>query len=124
MAEESARQEIEFTFMGKPWKVRPTFDVISSVEKATGESAMTLGRKLINYEMPLTTIAVVLYSILRPLGGPKIDEIGAAIVEDGYQELTEPVATLLVRALKGNAAHMREAAAAAGGTGSGPQTGG
>ena len=115
MAEESVRQEIEFTFAGRSWKVRPEFEVIGAVEKATGAPSLILARQIYALEIPLTTLALIIYSILRPQGGPKLAEVGEALMADGYESLTDPIGDLLARALKGNTAHMREAAAAAAG---------
>ena len=88
MAEESVKQEIEFTFGGRVWSVRPEFQVIAAVEKATGEPSLILARKIYALEIPLVTLSLIIFSILRSQGGPNLEEVGKTLMADGYEQLT------------------------------------
>lgn len=109
---ESAKQEIEFAFGGKAFKVRPTFDVIISIEAATGQPAQALGVKILRTEASLTEIAAALFHVLRGQVGapPTPNAVGETMMEDGYGDLMLPLGLFLTRALRGNREHMKEAA--------------
>lgn len=109
---ESAKQEIEFSFGGKAYKVRPTFDVIISIEAAIGLPAQALGLKMLRTEASLTEIAAILFHVLKGQAGAPTtpNAVGEIMMEDGYGDLLLPLGLFLTRALRGNREHMKEAA--------------
>lgn len=109
----AARQEVTFTFDGKDYEVRPTFEVISGIESATGMSCIALANKCFPSSadaMPsLTVIAAAVFQLLRPFKGPTAERVGQALMDDGMSGVLNPLGNILQRALMGNKEHMRMA---------------
>lgn len=109
---ESALQEIEFSFAGKSWRLRPEFKTLILIEATLGQAARPLGLKVINGEASITEIAGVLFCLLRDQkNGPSREEIGEAIMEEGYWDLNVPIGQYLLRAIRGSREHEKEALA-------------
>lgn len=109
---ESALQDIEFSFAGKDWVVRPEFKTIVSIEAALGQASRSLGLKLLRYEASVTEVAAVVFLVLRDKkGAPGRDEVGEIIMADGYEDLLAPLGNLLLRAIRGSKEHEKEAKA-------------
>lgn len=119
---ENAKQEIELTLGGRAYSVRPTFEIITSIEAAVDASARELGMRSLAASQPaerrggfkeisLTEMAVALFWMLKgQKGAPdSVAEIGKILMEDGYQHLWLPVGEFLIRAQRGNAEHGKEA---------------
>lgn len=136
---ETPRQEIEFDFGGKTWRVRPVVSIIGAIEVATATPALILARKVygVEGEVSVTEMVIIMHQLLLPQKGPSQAECGEILMNEGYSRLRLPVGDFLARALKGHAEHERialeeakRAAAAklqeAGGAEktAGPQTGG
>lgn len=109
---ESARQEIELEFGGVTYQVRPEFKTIIRVEATLNQPSRQLGLKCLNYEASVGEIAAIVFAVLQDQPNPPDKErIGDVIVEDGYDDLMIPLGTYLLRAVKGNKVHEKEAAA-------------
>lgn len=109
----AARQEVTFTFDGKDYEVRPTFDVISGIESATGMSCIALANKCYPSgadAMPsLTVIAAAVFQLLRSFNGPNAARVGEVLMDDGMSGVLSPLGSILQRALMGNKEHLRMA---------------
>jgi hypothetical protein len=108
---DSALQEIELSFAGKAYKIRPDFRTIVGIESATGQPSRTLGLKFLAFEASVTEIVAALVVVLATVkDAPKRDDIGDLVMEFGYADLMIPLGELLLRAQKGHKEHEREAA--------------
>jgi len=111
----AARQEIDITFDGKVYAVRPTFEVVSAIESATGQACSALAWKFFAVEpanyASLTETGTVLYQALRPVMGDKITPalVGERLMEEGCTPFWHSLGMLCSRALRGNAEHVRMA---------------
>lgn len=118
----SPRQEIAIPFDGKVFKVRPTFEVLASIEGALNQPARSVGMKALasgmtsadrglQQEISLTEMAVAVYWMLHGQDGAPKDAtaVGSALVENGFSDLLLPVGQFLTRAQKGNKLHEQEA---------------
>ena len=111
---DSALQEIELSFDGKTYRIRPTFKVLVGIEANTGQSSRDLGLKIWNGNAALIEIATVLQVILRDQGVERsLDEIGDVIMADGFLPFTDPLGRFLTRSQRGHKEHEREALKAA-----------
>jgi hypothetical protein len=111
---ENARQEIELSFGGSAYKIRPDFETITAVELATDQASRTLGMKILRGEASVTELTAVVFTLVRGrFGAPRsAAEVGNIIVDDGYLSLIEPLGSLLTRAQRGNKEHEKEVSAA------------
>jgi hypothetical protein len=127
---ENPRQETELSFGGKTYSVRPTFQIITSIEAALNQPARFLGMKCFvvgkamgerygaEQEISMGELAVIVFWMLRDqfLADKAMPQTPAAVgeimMEDGYGQLLMPVGEILTRAQKGNREHAKEAAAA------------
>lgn len=123
---EDARQEISFDLGGKTYTVRPTWQALSAIETATGESCYALGVKMFNIrDVGIGEMAVILRALATSderngKDVPTISEIGEILFQDGYRQylvVGDPpdqdaaaIPKLLIAVLKGHKLHMREAA--------------
>ncbi len=118
----SPRQEIAIPFDGKTFRVRPTFEVLASIEGALNQSARSVGMKALasgmtaadrglQPEISLTEMAVVVYWMLKDQDGAPKDAsvVGSMLVDNGFSDLLLPVGQFLTRAQKGNKLHEQEA---------------
>lgn len=103
------RQEVEFTLGGKAYRVRPTFSVLVGVESALDQSCIALGIKIGQGRASVTEIATILAQMVKPEKGPGVSEIGDLLVEEGVRQFYDPLTDFLLRALKGNREHLKEA---------------
>ena len=111
---ESALQEIELNFAGQVWRLRPEFQTLIAIEAALNQPSRTLGLKLLRYEAGVAEIAATVFLLLRDKkGAPTREEVGQAIMEDGYDDLMVPLGTYLTRAIRGSKEHEKEALAKA-----------
>lgn len=114
MVDEGPRQEIDFTLGGKTYSVRPTWQVIAGIEKATGESASVTGMKIYGRTIALSDFARVMHSIIRtadPKDAPTYDRVGEMLIDEGTRGLFEPASTLLLRHLRGDREYVKDMAA-------------
>lgn len=110
----AARLEVDFTFDGKDYAVRPTFEIISSIEQVTGKSCTALAKKFWadepeNYAS-LTETSQVMYQVLR--GADKditAARIAGVFMTDGYVQHFTPLYLFCSRALRGHKEHQRMA---------------
>ena len=111
---EHPRQEIELSFGGKTYRVRPTFEVVVGIEAELNQSSRVVGMKLLRAEASLAEITVILWNALKgKKGAPDTrQEVGEVIMEDGYRDLLVPLGNFLLRAQRGNKEHEKEAAEA------------
>lgn len=116
------REEIELTFNGRAFRVRPTFKNIVNLEGALAQPARAVGMKALAAgtamaergmmpEIMLTELAVVIFWMLNGQeGAPKSpEEVGDILMEDGYSSLLQPVGEYLTRAQRGHKIHVKEA---------------
>lgn len=110
---EGARQEVDFTLGGKTYEVRPTFALICAIERQLGESSVVIGRRVVFAQASVDDMAKVLGVIIRSADpkGPTNDQVGEMLMEEGLQNLIEPLGNFLTRSLRGNADYAKEAAA-------------
>lgn len=108
---DNPRQEIEFPFGGKVYRIRPTFEIIVTIEAELNQASRTVGMKLLRAEAGLAEIAVVVWNVLKDQkAAPTRAEIGEAIMNDGYIDLLIPLGQFLMRAQRGHKEHEKEAA--------------
>lgn len=111
---DSALQEIELTFGGKVYRLRPTFKVLIGIEAATVQPSRDLGLKIWNGHAALIELATVMQILLRDKGEDRsVEEIGEVLMDDGFLGLTDPLGRFLTRAQRGHKEHEREAVEAA-----------
>lgn len=123
---ENARQEIALQFGDKQFLVRPTFEVIATIESALNQSARSVGLKALaagmtaadrgaQPEISLTELAMVIYWMLRgQQGAPEnASQAGDIMMDYGYGDLLLPVGQFLTRAQRGHREHVKEAEARA-----------
>lgn len=109
MSTRNPRGECELKVCGRTYTVRPTFQVVSAIEAATGKGAVALGASILGLECPLNDLAQAVYQAVKPLGGPSLAEVGDDIMEHGYKEFMA-VGEMLFRTFRGNREAMQEAA--------------
>ena len=112
---------------GKVYRFRPTAKLVIAVEKAMGEPCSVLGFRVARSQASLGEISVIIRTIVlstdpkAEIGTP--DEVADQLFEDGLTQFLDPVASLLLMALRGNKEHRRlmseEAAKAAAAKGQG-----
>jgi hypothetical protein len=98
-------QEVEFEISGKTYRVRPTFKLVTMIERATGVGCTALGMKVTRSEATMDEIAISLYVIARdqePKTELTPERIGESLMEDGYAGVRDSLATLLLRSFRGN----------------------
>jgi hypothetical protein len=106
----AARLEVDLTFRGRKYPIRPTFAIIAGIEAATGQSCISLARKCLGADKPsLSEMAAIILQMV-PLPGLSLESVGDTLVDEGMSDLWLPVGDILSRAVKGNADHMRHAA--------------
>ena len=109
---DTALQEITFSFAGKEWTVRPEFKKIVAIEGALEQPSRALGLKCLRSEASVGEVAVILFLMLQDeKDAPSRDKVGETIMEDGYDSLLSPIGQYLLRAIRGNKVHEKEAAA-------------
>lgn len=123
---DTARQEVELTFGGKTFRVRPDFETVTNIEDTLGgQACRALGLKCwaatlsqatrtargLTSEITLKECAAIVYMMLRDKpGGPKsIQEVGETIMEYGMDDMLIPLSDFLIRAKIGHKEHEREA---------------
>lgn len=116
MSDAAALLDIELPFAGKTWTLRPAFKTVIQIEATLNQASRPLGLKFLNYEASLGEIAAVLFVVLNGQdGAPNREQVGEALMADGYDHLMVPLGQFLIRAIRGNAVHAKEAAAKAAG---------
>lgn len=109
---ESALQDIELDFAGKTWTLRPEFRTLVAIEAALEQPSRALGLKFLRMEASVGEIAATIFMLLRDRkDAPTRDEIGEAIMADGYDDVLMPIGTYLTRAIRGSKEHEKEALA-------------
>lgn len=117
---ETVRQEIEITFDGKTYKVRPEFALIGQIEATLDQASQPLGMKFLQIKVSVLEVATVMQAILEHQGDKRtFEQVGQTLMDDGYEGLLLPIGQLLTRAMRGNKEHEKEAAKGASGD---PQT--
>lgn len=108
----AARLEVEFSFDGKDYSVRPTFELISSIESVTGMGCTALAERFWATDpsqyASLTITSQVLYAILRREDKsitPAV--ISQVLLDDGCGPLFQPLGEFCARALRGHKEHIR-----------------
>lgn len=127
MADEDARQEVKVKLLGVDYVARPTWKTLSAIEGQLGQSAYSLGMKMMSVtEIGIGEMAVILRALAQSdeaLGtkAPTLEDIGRDLFENGYRrfivenedEGAGPIPQLLVRSLRGHKVHVKEAGSAA-----------
>lgn len=112
---ETPRQELVFKFAGKDYRIRPTAQMIANVEAATDRPCYDLGIRMLSVRaISFTEMAAIMGPILLE-GGTSMRpvDIMDVFMDEGYDDLLEPIGKCLQRALRGHSMHMQEAAGAA-----------
>jgi len=111
-------QEVHLSLAGRSWTLRPTFRLIAAVEQATDRGCYALGLRIASGEAKLSEIAAALHAALRATApdAPRLDEIGAALLEEGAAGVLAPLGDLLLRAFVGGRAWREQGAPAGEGT--------
>lgn len=116
-----AKGEIELEFDGQTYTVKPSFEIIASIEGALNQSARSVGLKALaagmsaaerglQPEISLTELTVCVFWMLKNQGGPDNPaKVGTVIMEEGYGDLLLPVGQYLTRAQRGHKLHQKEA---------------
>ena len=116
-----AKGEIELQFAGKTYAVKPSFEILASIEGALNQPARSVGLKALaagmsaaerglQPEISLTELTVCIFWMLKGLGGPENPaQVGAIIMDEGYADLLLPVGQFLTRAQRGHKLHQKEA---------------
>lgn len=116
-----AKGEIELQLDGKTYAVKPSFEIIASIEAATNQSARSVGLKALaagmsaaergmQPEISLTELAVCVFWMIKDQGGPdNPGKVGSIIMDEGYADLLLPVGQFLTRAQRGHKVHQKEA---------------
>lgn len=97
-------QETEVEICGKPYRVRPTFRLISAIETALGESCVTVGRRILNMQARTAELATVL-SILaadEKGKGPSVQQVGEDLIKNGQRRYRESIANFLMAVYLGD----------------------
>lgn len=115
-------QEVEIEVGGKKYSCRPTFKTLVTIEGALGQPCRTLGIKCFTFAVPLDRrgpnaqeislgeLSAIVFNMVKDLDGApeSVNEIGDALMEEGYSHLIGPVGDFLTRAQQGNAEHARQ----------------
>lgn len=108
--------QITIKLRERSFTVSCCFEVMARVELMTGSGANLLGRRMLEANgVKITEIALAVSAILegQEPRAPDYMTIGAILYEDGYQDLLSPLGMFLVRGLRGNKEHERDAIEAA-----------
>lgn len=107
-------QDTTFVFMGETFAVRPTFRLIAKIEATLGQSARMLAIAINEGTMLVSAYAAVMVCICAEVGALKNktgDQIGDAVMDEGFANIRLPMMLLLARANRGNKEHEKEALA-------------
>ena len=93
---------------GREFGVKRTFDLIVRIEDVTGQSAMALGTRAANLELPLGDFVKVLHEMVKREDKPPTrQQIGDAVLADGALGLMASVAGFLVQTYVGHRAEAK-----------------
>lgn len=81
--------------------LRPTFAALAEIEGKTGQSLITLAKKLTNGEATLHELQAIIVAGLRGANEPAPADLPQRMAETGVLPLVEPLLTFLIGALTG-----------------------
>lgn len=96
------RGEVEITLGGQSYTIRPTFQVLSSIEGALGCGTLAVVQRWTRGEIAVTEVAQILFQALRPMKGPALNKIGEMLMREGYQHHIAPLVNFMARPFTGN----------------------
>jgi hypothetical protein len=105
MTENEHRGEVEITFAGKPMVMRPTFDAMTRIERATGMTLMSLMRRYASQDWGMYETAVIICEGLRAgsegKDGPDVKRVGDQLMLAGMTDYVAPIVEFVSQALGG-----------------------
>lgn len=97
------RNEVEFPYRGAAYVVRPTFQVLATIETTTGAPVSTLLRRFSQAEFSARDVGFIIHAVLRDqVKGIDLAQVSEALEEDGITSFLNPIINLLTRAMHGS----------------------
>jgi len=101
----AARNESSIELMGDTFIVKPSFNTIARIEGALSEGVISLGQKMVQGALPISSMAVILHHMAASSGSraPKVQDVGEHLMEVGIQRYASDVSEFLLTAFQGRA---------------------
>lgn len=93
------RGEVEIVLGGKTYVLRPTFDSLAAIERATDTRLLPLTRRFMELDFGIVDVAQIIQA--AAVEKPPRDELGRLILEAGLAEIGGPITRFLAGALNG-----------------------
>jgi len=95
------RGEVEVSLGGETFILRPTFEALAEIEKATGLGLVPFATKITTGSYGVLDVFTVLKAGIRAGGREPPKDLGQRIVEEGLIRLSDGVLNFLTQALDG-----------------------